>query len=169
VKKFFAKVKEYFTNIIKKSEKGKDYQLNYHNETLARKKYELSLHKDELKKFIAKYANTNKDVLFAENLELLDELNKIYKVSNLVDFKNFYNYIYYLRPEIVHYLHMLLLQAYLYYDEENDKVTMKFGFGLIDLDYRLNNVIMLEDSILDEFGKKIKDVAVIMSEDSNGS
>jgi len=141
-------------------ENGKNYQLNYHNETIATKKYELSENRDKLKAFIAKYANTYKDVLFKENIEILDELNKLYKVSNLIDFTKCTNYVYSVNPVLVKFHYLYLLTTHLFYNEEKDELKMCFCFGIDGLDgptdgaFNFNNTIMLEGPVVDEFCKK---------------
>jgi len=150
------------------NESGKNYQLNYHNETIAKRKYELSKDKDKLKKFIAQYANKNEDVLFKENLYILNELNKIYKASNLINFTDFFKYAYYFKPEVLECFHMLLTEVYLDYDEENDKLIMRFGFGMAGLDTTLDNVVVLKGHILDEFCNKTEDKWVVFNFPKDG-
>lgn len=143
-----------------KKDTGKNYQLNYSNEQLAKRKYELSENKYKLHEFIAKYANTNKDVLFKDNLPILKELNEIYGVSKLIDFTDFFKHGYYIKPEMLECFHMLLTQTFLEYDEENDKMSMKFLFGMAGIDTDLDNIIILKAPIIDEFVGKMPNVQV---------
>jgi hypothetical protein len=163
---------EFFVNIAKrlietlpdesnaKKDTGKNYQLNYNNEQLAKRKYELSENKYKLHEFIAKYANTKKDILFKENLPILKELNEIYGVSKLIDFTDFFKYGYYIKPEMLECFHMLLTETYLFYDAENDKMGMMFTFGLAGLDNNLNNIIVLKSPIVNEFVGKVPNIEV---------
>jgi hypothetical protein len=163
---------EFFVNMAKKlietlpnesntkKDTGKNYQLNYSNEQLAKRKYELSENKYKLHEFIAKYANTKKDVLFKDNLAILNELNEIYGVSKLIDFTDFFNYGYYIKPEMLECFHMLLTETYLFYDAENDKMGMMFTFGLAGLDNNLNNIIVLKSPIVNEFVGKMPNLEV---------
>jgi hypothetical protein len=163
---------EFFVNIAKrlietlpnesntKNDTGKNYQLNYSNEQLAKRKYELSENKYKLHEFIAKYANTKKDVLFKDNLPILKELNEIYGVSNVINFIDFFKYGYYIKPEMLECFHMLLTETYLFYDAENDKMGMMFTFGLAGLDNNLNNIIVLKSPIVNEFVGKIPNLEV---------
>jgi hypothetical protein len=144
-----------------KNDIGKNYQLNYSNEQLAKRKYELSENKYKLHEFIAKYANTKKDVLFKDNLLILKELNEIYGVSKLIDFTDFFKYGYYIKPEMLECFHMLLTETYLFYDAENDKMGMMFTFGLAGLDNNLNNIIVLKSPIVNEFVGKIPNIEVV--------
>jgi hypothetical protein len=164
---------EFFVNIAKrlhesiqneqntKNDSGKNYQLNYSNEQLAKRKYELSENKYKLHEFIAKYANTKKDVLFKDNLLILKELNEIYGVSKLIDFTEFFKYGYYIKPEMLECFHMLLTETYLFYDAENDKMGMMFTFGLAGLDNNLNNIIVLKSPIVNEFVGKAPNIEVV--------
>jgi hypothetical protein len=163
---------EFFVNMAKrlietlpnesntKNDTGKNYQLSYSNEQLAKRKYELSENKYKLHEFIAKYANTKKDVLFKDNLPILKELNEIYGVSKLIDFTDFFNYGYYIKPEMLECFHMLLTETYLFYDAENDKMGMMFTFGLAGLDNNLNNIIVLKSPIVNEFVGKVPNIEV---------
>jgi hypothetical protein len=172
---------EFFVNLAKrlherieneenaKKDTGKNYQLNYHNEQLAKRKYELSENKYKLHEFIAKYANTKKDVLFKGNLPMLDELNKIYGVSKLIDFTDFFKHNYYIKPEMLECFHMLLTQTYLYYDAENDKLDMMFLFGMAGLDTDLDNFIVLKSPITDEFVGKMRNINFVVKHNNGGS
>jgi hypothetical protein len=172
---------EFFINIAKrlhesiqneqnaKNDTGKNYQLNYSNEQLARRKYELSEDKDKLKEFIAKHANTNKDVLFKENLPILNELNEIYGISKLIDFTEFFKYSYYLKPEILECFHLLLIEAHLEYDEKNDKMNILFGFGMAGIDTDLRNIIVLKSPVTDEFVGKMPNIQVVFKSNEGDS
>jgi hypothetical protein len=172
---------EFFVNLAKrlhekieneenaKKDTGKNYQLNYNNEQLAKRKYELSENKYKLHEFIAKYANTKKDVLFENNLPILDELNKIYGVSNVINFTDFFKYGYYIKPEMLECFHMLLTQTFLEYDEENDKMSMKFLFGMAGLDTDLDNFIILKAPIIDEFVGKMRNINFVVKHNNGGS
>jgi hypothetical protein len=172
---------EFFINIAKrlherieneenaKKDTGKNYQLNYSNEQLAKRKYELSENKYKLHEFIAKYANTNEDVLFEKNLPMLDELNKIYGTSNVINFTDFYKHGFYLKPEILECFHMLLTQTFLEYDAKNDKLRMIFTFGMAGLDTNLDNYIVLNGSITDEFVGKMRNINFVVKHNNGGS
>jgi hypothetical protein len=174
-------ITQFLVNIIKrlsdtlpdesntKNDTGKNYQLNYSNEQLAKRKYELSENKYKLHEFIAKYANSKKDVLFKDNLTILKELNEIYGVSNVINFIDFFNYGYYIKPEMLECFHMLLTQTYLYYDAENDKLDMMFLFGMAGLDTDLDNFIVLKSPITDEFVGKMRNINFVVKHNNGGS